>query len=171
MKKSNTKTGFSTFFDKVSFDGKTLIITGEKFITAIILFCFLLGSIWCLTLDLPRLIKGGVVLSIVVIVYGLLDVLAAKSMFIYDVQAKHINLHRKSLGNNFTYQGSSAGLLKVKKIFESSSESNTPSYFIRLVFDNGQVTIPYQLNRWSMSSAKADQKLQEWRTQLELNYY
>ncbi|MEL6439993.1 MAG: hypothetical protein AAFQ80_12155 [Cyanobacteria bacterium J06621_8] len=163
------KTGFSTFFNKVSFKGKILTITGDKFLTVILLFLFLLGIIWCLTLDLPAFIKGGVVLSVVIIVYALLDVSFSKSVFIYNVRAKHIKLHRKSLRKNFTYQGSSEGFLKVKKVADYGVDSNIPSYFVRLVFDNGQVNIPYQLNRWSMSKAEADKKVQEWRAKLELN--
>ena len=169
MSLNKTKIGFSTFFDKVSFNGEMLIITGEKYLTATLLFLFLLGIIWCLTLEIPVFFKGGIILSVVIIVYGLLDILFSKSVFIYDVKAKHISLHRKSLRKNVIYQGSSEGLLKVIKVADFSSESNTPSYFIRLVFDNGQVNIPYQLNRWSLSKAEADKKAQEWKAQLKLN--
>ena len=167
------KSNFSTFFNKVNFDGNVLTISGQTYLTTILLFVFFLGEIWLLTLDMPMLIKIGIGFSIAITLYGLLDVLFAKSLFIYDVKSKHISLHRKSLRKSIIYEGSSEGLLKLKKVIENDIENdienNMPSYFIRLIFDNGQANIPYQLNRWSLPEDKANEKLKQWKDLLELD--
>ncbi len=168
MNRRQLKTDFSTFLNKTSFEDGVLTITGKKWVTSALLFLFLMGCLWCVTLDMPSIIKVGVVLSALVLGYGLLDVLFSKNTFTFDVRQQHIKLHRKSLRNNVVYDGPAKDYLTVTKKTESSSDGGVPSYFVILVFDNNDFKIPYQLIRFSMTEANADEKVHEWRGKLGL---
>ncbi len=169
MSRNRTKMVFSNFFNTVLFDGKTLTIAGKKTLSAALLLVFLLGAFWCLTLNMSAVIKGGVVLSAALIAYALLDVLFSKNVFLYNIDAKYIDLHRKSMRKSIVYQGSSEGCLVVRKIADISPDDVVTNYFVQLVFDNGQANIPYQLNRRSFVEADAQKKVEQWQALLRLD--
>ncbi|MEM6337183.1 MAG: hypothetical protein AAF752_11490 [Bacteroidota bacterium] len=166
--KTSKSADFSTYLSKVTFDGSRLIIQGRKRLTSILLFAFLLACIWCLTLEFPLLVKAGIVLAIVIVAYGVVDVGLSKSLLIYDVRKKRVDVERRSLRKQFRYYGPANHFLNVRKVVSPGSDGFDTDYTVQLVFDDGQVRIPYPLVNVTLSEAAAEKKVAEWQAQLEL---
>ena len=160
------KRRFSHYASRTEFKDGVLVITGRKALTAKLLGLFLAACVGVLWLETPWLVKVGVFLSVLLLAYAVLDVLASSKVLVLDVAEGRVSLHRKSLQHTFAYDGPAAGKLRVEKRLSSSDTSK--SYSIFLVFDDGTVDIPYPLQFLDVAEGGSDAAVQLWRERLRL---